>query len=387
MSDRTQSLLDDQPATLVQDSRAQALRRRRNVFRPHQAPTGPMGRMPQAWALASGLEQYIPPSLQPIVSWFDSMPDARERFRWALRDSLDELLDGQRTGRWAYQHLSKTEKTYLGTAVEVNLTKEFEFPNGEHLDWQIADRDIDCKFSKDLGGWEIPMEMYLCDDHGDRQGKADHPALLTWFDDTTSRWAAGLITTTDESLRWKTDDKGNTVRAYNRDNKRRLAESSAQAVYWLWDGLQTDLPRNLLLHLNADARGRIFSFASSGQKRVDQLFREVQGQIVGRETVLTVGQQDDAPKRVRDARLHLRSEGIVLLGHQDSHPAIATALRLPVPAKGEWIAVRVTPVSEADTRPSCVLGGQRWAVAEVDEPSVTAPELPKKFVPHAPAGD
>ncbi|OBJ33064.1 restriction endonuclease [Mycolicibacter heraklionensis] len=340
-----------------------------------------MGRMPRAWTLESGLEQYVPPSLRPIVDWFDDAPDARERFRWALRDSLDELLDGQRTGRWAYQHLSKTEKTYLGTAVEVNLTKEFEFRNGDHLDWQIAGRDIDCKFSKDLGGWEIPMEMYLCADHGDRQGKADHPALLTWFDDTTSRWAAGLMTVTDESLRWKTDDNGDTVRAYNRDNKRRLAESSADAVYWLWDGLQTDLPRNLLLHLNADARGRIFSFPSSGQKRVEQLFREVQGQIVGRQTVVTVGQQDDAPKRVRDARPHLRAEGIVILGHQDSHPAIATALKLPVPVKGEWIAVRLTLVSEADNRPYFALDGQCWAAAHQDERAVLAPDLPKRLLP------
>ncbi len=54
-----------------------------------------------------------PAELTPFVDWFEKEPEARERFRWALRDSLDELLDGQRTGRWAYQHLSKTEKTYL----------------------------------------------------------------------------------------------------------------------------------------------------------------------------------------------------------------------------------------------------------------------------------
>lgn len=340
-----------------------------------------MGRIPGAWVLDSELEQYVPPSLKPFVDWFAAESDARERFRWALRDSLDELLDGQRTGRWAYQHLSKTEKTYLGTAVEVNLTKEFEFPNGDHLDWQIAGRDIDCKFSKDLGGWEIPMEMYLCDDHGDRQGKADHPALLIWFDDTTSRWATGLTTITDESLRWKTDGNGDTVRAYNRDNKRRLAESSASAVYWLWGGLQADLPHNLLLHLDPAARNRVFSFPASGQKRVDQLFREVQGRIVGRQTVLTVGQQDDAPKRARDARLHLRAEGIVVLGHQESHPMIARALRLPIPVKGEWIAVRLAPVSEADDRPFFPLGGQRWAVAHADEPVIAAPKLPRSVTP------
>jgi hypothetical protein len=358
------------------------MRRRRNMFRVHPEPKEPMGGMPRAWRLDSGLQQTVSPGLEALADWFERGSDTRERFRWALRDSLDELLDGQRTGRWAYQHLSKTERTYLGTAVEVNLTKEFDFANGDHLDWKIAGTDIDCKFSKDLGGWEIPMEMYRCDDHGDQQGSADHPALLTWFDDTTNRWAAGLITVTDEQLWWRTDKKtGQLVRGYNRDNKRRLRNSVAKDVYWLWGGLQKDLPRNLLLHMAPEVRERVFQFPRSGQKRVDQLFREVQGQIVGRQTVLTVAQQDDAPKRARDARLHLRPEGIVVLGHQDSHPLIADALKLTRPVKGEWIAVRLTPVSETDGRPFFTLNGQRWAKANGDEPAVSAPEIPKKLVP------
>ncbi|MBW9205376.1 hypothetical protein KV097_05410 [Mumia sp. zg.B17] len=318
----------------------------------------------------------MPTELTSLVEWFEHEPDARERFRWALRDSLDELLDGQRTGRWAYQHLSKTEKTYLGTAVEVNLTKEFEFSNGDDLDWRIAGRDVDCKFSKDLGGWEIPMEMYRCADHEGRQGKSDYPALVTWLDDDTSRWAAGLITITDERLRWRTDKHtGEARRAYNRDNKRRLAEASARDVHWLWGGLQIDLPRNLLLHMDPVARDRIFSFPRSGQARVDQLFREVPDSIVSRRVVLTVAQQDDAPKRARDARLNLRGEGILVLGHQESHPHIARALELPVPVKGEWIATRVVPVETTDTRPFFSVAEQRWARALPDEPIVPAPGL------------
>lgn len=265
------------------------------------------------------------------MEWFDKQPEARERFRWALRDSLDELLDGQRTGRWAYQHLTKTEKTYLGTAVEVNLTKEFEIANGADLDWSIAGLDIDCQFSKDLGGWEIPMEMYLCPDHGERSGRADHPAVVTWMNDDTSQWAAGIVRITDERLRWKKapDANGSRVRAYNRDNKRKLSDSTKFDVYWLWGGLQTDLPTNLLRHLDADVRERILTASlpgrrSSGQQRLNQLFREVQGRIVGRQAVLTVGQQDDSPKRARDARKHLRPEGILVLGikgHMRTPPA------------------------------------------------------------------
>lgn len=362
---------DDAPTTAVQDSRAAAMRRRRNTFRPHDVPKKPMGWMPRAWTVRAALQQVVPPELQDLADWFESDPDTRERFRWALRDSLDELLDGQRTGRWAYQHLSKTEKTYLGTAVEVNLTKEFDFADGDHLDWSIAGRDIDCKFSKDVGGWEIPMEMYLCPDHEQRQGKADHPALLTWFDDTTNRWVAGLITATDGRLSWRTDKiTGAVVRGYNSDNKRKLKSETFPDIYWLWGGLQIDLPRNLLLHMNPDARGRILSPKLSGQRRVNQLFQEIQGQIVGRQTVLTVGQQDDAPKRVRDARKALKPAGIVILGHQDAHPKIAEALGLTVPVKGEWIAVRIVPVSEADSRPSIEMHGQRWALARDEHPQV-----------------
>ncbi|MEU9806797.1 NaeI family type II restriction endonuclease [Mycobacterium sp. NPDC050853] len=372
----------DDSVPAVQDSRAAAMRRRRNTPRRLVAPTDSMGTMPNAWALDSGLQQEVPAELQPFVDWFENETGARERFRWVLRDSLDELLDGQRTGRWAYQHLSKTEKTYLGTAVEVNLTREFDFPDGDHLDWKIAGADIDCKFSRVLGGWEIPMEMYLCAAHGDQQGVADHPALLAWFDDTTNRWAAGLVTVTDERLWWRTaKGSGESKRGYNRDNKRKLSNAAAEDVCWLWGGLQTDLPRNLLLHLDPEVRDRIFAFPGSGQKRVNQLFREVQGRLVGRQTVLAVAQQDDAVKRPRDARLQLRAEGIVILGHQDSHPAIAAKLGLLVPVKGEWIAVRVTTVSEADSRRFFTLNGQRWAVADEDEPVIAAPELPKKFRP------
>lgn len=323
-----------------------------------------------------------PDGLQVFVDWFMSEPNARDRIRWTLRDSLDELLDGQRTGRWAYQQLSKTEKTHLGTVVEVNLTKEFDFDGGDDLDWKIAGLEIDCKFSKDLGGWEIPMEMYLCADHGDREGKADHPAIVLWLNDDKGEWAAGLVRITDERLKWRISKKtGELERGYNRDNKRRIDESSADDVFWLWGGVQRDLPSNLILGLTADARDRIFSFPQSGQKRVDQLFREVQGHVVGRETVLTIGQQDDAPKRVRDARLHVQPDGIIILGHQESHPDIARALGLPVPVKGEWIAVRVVPTQAADPRHAFVLDGVRWAIAQDGEVVVPAPHLPKALPP------
>lgn len=328
-----------------------------------------------------------PEELSPIVDWFYSHDDARERFRWVLRDSLDELMDGQRTGRWCYQHLNKTERTHLGTAVEVNLTKEFGIENGVDLDWTVAGRELDCKFSRELGGWEIPMEMYQCQDHGAQSGKADHPALLTWFNDDTFEWATGLIQVTDQRLRWKRPTASNLpARAYNRDNKRKLGDIAYGEIFWLWGGLQTDLPSNLLLHLPDDQRDRILT-AGSGQRRVSQLFAEVTGRIVGRHTVLTVGQQDDAPKRVRDARLRLAPEGFVVLGHQDAHPEIAQLLGLTVPTKGEWISLRLTEVSPHDERLKVWMQDTWWAVARPDDPPTAAPAIPPRRLPSQPSLD
>ncbi|QNG18186.1 restriction endonuclease [Rhodococcus triatomae] len=342
-------------------------------YRPKQAPPSP------------------PNDLEHVASFFESAPDGRERFRWTLRDSLDEALDGQRTGRWCYQHLRKTEKTYLGTAVEINLTREFDISDGHDLDWRILDTEVDCKFSRDLGGWEIPTEMYVCAHHGEQSADYDQIALLTWLNDDTKEWAAGLLRISDSRLRWRRDKSGADVRAYNKDFKRRISESSLADIYWLWGGIQTDLPTNLLRHLPKSTRDEILKPGSSGQGRVDALFRHVQNRLINRNVVLTVGQQDDAPKRARDARIHLRPHGIIVLGHDRPHQRIADSLGLEIPSKGSWISTRVAPVPPDDVRSSFFLDEQWWARATGDDES-EAPTFPTKkwdglrFAPPAATG-
>ena len=313
------------------------------------------------------------PLLAPLVDWFENQRDGRERLAWALRDSLDELLDGQRTGRWCYQQLKKTEKTYLGTAVEVNLTNEFEISDGDDLDWKIDGLEVDCKFSKDFGGWEIPMEMYLCDDHGEQSGTADHLALLVWMNDDDAQWAAGVVQIRDDLLRSRTDDSGQRYRQYNRDNKRRLNNEGIKSIYWLWGGLQ-DLPPNLLRLTSEDTR-RAILLNASGQERVNALLREIQEQTITRPTMLTVAQQKDPLKRVRDARLveHLGGEGFLILGHQQSDPHIARCLDLPVPDKGEFVSCRVVP-AHGDGGHRVWLGDGWWRLAHAGEAAGPSPE-------------
>ena len=319
-------------------------------------------------------DQTLPPapSIAGVVRWFEEQPDGRERFAWVLRDSLDELLDGQRTRRWCYQQLNKTEKTHLGTKVELGLTSEFDISDGTDLDWEIDGIDVDCKFSKDFGGWEIPMEMYLCDDH-EQSGTADHLALLVWLSDDDAQWAAGVLQIRDELLRFKTDSSGSKRRQYNRDNKRRLNDEGANSAYWLWDGLQ-DLPPNLLRRTSQESRRRIL-LNTSGQERVNALLREIQGEIIDRSTMVTVAQQKDPMKRARDARLpaHLGSEGFLILGHQGPDPHIARGLDLPVPEKGELVSCRVVPAEHEASR-KVWLGKGWWRLANDDEESGPSPD-------------
>jgi hypothetical protein len=350
------------------------MRRDRNNFRIHTAPTEPMSKAKWRPGLKVGS---APPDIQPLVDFFENADDGRERFRWTLRDALDELLDGQRTGRWCYQHLRKTEKTHLGTAIEINLSREFDIEDGLHLDWRISDDELDCKFSREIGGWEIPMEMYVCRDHGNQSGIADYPALLVWMNDDSCEWAAGLLRISDDRLRWK---KGEPARRYNRDNKRRISIAALEEIYWLWGGVQDDLPPNLLLHLTTRIRESILKPASSGQRRVNDLFRYVQDRLIVRAVILTVGQQDDAPKRARDARNHLREEGILILGHEGPHQRIAASLGLPEPPKGSWISTRVVPAPDGpDQREAFYLDGRWWRKAAAADPPCSAPHFPRDW--------
>src|SRR5215213_10097391 len=77
-------------------------------------------------------------------------PDGSRTAR-VLRNTLDQLYDGQRTRRYRWDQLYKTEKTHCGTLVEINLQREFRFTDGGTLDYCLAGVEVDCKFSQSLG--------------------------------------------------------------------------------------------------------------------------------------------------------------------------------------------------------------------------------------------
>jgi hypothetical protein len=281
-----------------------------------------------------------------------------------LRDTLDQLYDGQRTGRWTYDQLHKTEKTYMGTLVEINLHRQFGFDDGDATDYRIAGIEVDCKYSMTYGGWELPPEAI------------DHLCLLITANDETSSWSAGLIRIREEYLRGKP----------NRDSKRQLSAARRSRVRQLWPR-RGRLAENLFLHMDPRIRERVFSARAKrgsqhGQARTNELFRSVQRRIIRRAEVATVAQQDDFMKRARGnggARTALRSEGILVLGHQDDDPLVASALGLPGPHKGEFVSARVVPARADRDDLVAVINGRSWALARPGDPHAAAPVILRRF--------
>lgn len=277
-----------------------------------------------------------------------------QRTGQVLRQTLDQLYDGQRTGRYRWDQLHKTEKTHCGTLVEINLHREFRFDDGDTLDYKISGIEVDCKYSQRLGGWMIPMEArgQLC--------------LVLWSRDETSEWSMGVVRMREEYL--------NT--GSNRDRKATLNPLGMQAVRWLFD--HSPLPPNVLLQLPRTDVDYVMT-QRHGTQRLNELFRRSLGKRVGRGVVATVAQQSDYMKRVRangGARSALQREGIIILGQGPAHVQIAKALGVAEPGRGESVAVRVCP-SAADGPRVVRIGKGLWRVANESDPVSTAPELPK----------
>ncbi|WP_460066132.1 NaeI family type II restriction endonuclease [Streptomyces sp. YKOK-I1] len=304
------------------------------------------------------------PELRKVHEHIAALDPTGERFASVLRDTIDQLLNGEATGRYDWKKLFKTEKTHAGTLVEINLQREFRFDDGsdvgQHpMDYRIQGIDVDCKFSQDFGGWMIPPEAmgYLC--------------LLVWANDYESQWSAGIFRVREEWLNTGSNrDKKLTVKAEHRDK-----------IAWLWRN--AELPENVLLHLPPSTRKEILIEGSrKGQKRVIELFRRVQNRRIGRGAIRTAAQQLDYMARLREgdgrARTVLREVGIVIVGPYSKHQAIARQIGAEVPRRGEFVSFRVAQARpHHGDRPRVELDGKSWVLADSDDPEETAPRLPK----------
>ncbi|MER5275171.1 NaeI family type II restriction endonuclease [Streptomyces sp. NPDC002809] len=291
-----------------------------------------------------------------------------ERFAKVLRATIDQLLDGEHTGRFDWNELHKTEKTHAGTLIEINLLHEFGFSSGHDMDYLIEGIEVDCKFSQRNYQWMIPPEALgeIC--------------LVVWADDHKGKWSVGLLRADREKL----TTSGKITKKGNRDGKFRLTKEHHSLVHWIWE--DEALEENLLLHIEPDSLQFILEAGSAsrrspGQAKVSELFRRVQQRRINRTVVRTLAQQKDYMKRVRyngGARTALRKEGILIFGDYPNHQAAAAQLELPVPRKGEFVSARVVEAGpKHGDRVRTRMDGRYWVIADSDEESQEAPILPE----------
>jgi hypothetical protein len=295
-------------------------------------------------------------SLESVVETFTQADPTGERAARVFRATFDQLYDGQHTGRYSWDQLYKTEKTHYGTLIEINLRRAFAdvIADGVLLDYRIAGHEIDCKYSYRDGGWMLPPECF------------GELLLVSTANDQASTWSLGVVRAKPEYLRPGT----------NRDSKSGLNPAGRSAIRWLqWHAA---LAPNILLQLDPAIVRAVFE-KRSGQARLDELFRRVNGRRIGDNTIAAVAQQKDYPKRVRTnggSRTNLAPEGfIILCGDYSTQCETARLLGTAVPGEGEYVSVRVVPAN-GDEEMTAEIEGRLWRVARPDEPSsVPAPTL------------
>lgn len=242
-------------------------------------------------------------------------------FRDLIRQGFDEVIDGPRTRRCRIDELEKTEKTYLGTKIEILVRSLFGGCRGEVLDLSICDQEVDVKFSVS-DAWMIPPEA------------TGHLCLLIYGRESTQRFGVGL-------LRMIPEHRG----AENRDRKTSVSALGKQRIHWIAEG---DFPLNYLATLSEDDRQSVFAGASATD-RVAQLARVSVGRIIPRlafETVTAgpLGRHKDPMKRLRrngGSRERLLAEGIaVLFGEWQETRDICAKMGVQAPMPGQAIVLR-----------------------------------------------
>lgn len=233
-----------------------------------------------------------------------------------IRQICDEVIDAPRTNRFLITELEKTEKTYIGTKVEILVRRYLGLPKGQILDLSIGGVEADIKMTT-ARAWMIPREC------------VGHPALLFRASEKRARCDVGIIVCHQEYL----------SQGQNQDRKRTIRAAHFQDIWWILN--DRPYPENFWQILPADERIAIMK-GRSGKKRLAALFEKVRERPITRFQVESVAQQQDPLKRIRvngGARDILAPKGIELLSGA-YHQARICELGLAPIRKDEFISIK-----------------------------------------------
>ncbi|WP_169311919.1 NaeI family type II restriction endonuclease [Deinococcus maricopensis] len=229
-------------------------------------------------------------------------------FASVISQSVDEVIDSPRTGRFLFSDLEKTEKTYVGTKVEIIGRNNLDLKREGSLDTIIAGVPVDVKWSAD-SKWMIPLEYMK---------KAIKPVCLM----IGTRKQGGL--TFDVFI-----GRPEGATGKNRDGKSglsrgKLKKQAAGTYMPLVENGRLD--PEYLSTLSVDARARVMA-KRPGQAMVNQLMLESMYRQVPRSAIMAAAQQLDGARRVRqDASRRTPLPYYTLMGKWDSHRDAAAHL-------------------------------------------------------------
>lgn len=262
------------------------------------------------------------PALEEVWEWLQGHPrrardglDLEATFSRAIRQAIDEVIDGPRTGRYRYEELESQEKAYIGTRIEIVVRTEFELEAEGRLDTVIAGHPVDFKWSAS-GNWMIPTEAVgeLC--------------LLLQGDEVGGTFSVGLVRCDEELL-----NKG-----ANKDSKRTISKAGKTKIRRLVEGGR--LPSSFLSTLDRETRDAVLA-QPPGQARVREFFQRVTRRPVPREVIPTLAVQVDPMRRVRQDK---HADGLagmkILSGHYKSSREAAELLGYRL-TKRDYVSVPV----------------------------------------------
>ena len=270
-------------------------------------------------------------ALEEVRQWLLAHPrrkkdglDLEGKFSRAVRQAIDEVIDGARTGRYRYEELESQERSYIGTRIEIVVRTELELEPEGKLDTVIAGHEVDFKWSA-TGGWMIPTEAVgeIC--------------LLLCGDEVGGTFSVGLLRCNDECL----------TRKGNKDSKRSISAAGRKHISWLVkDGR---LPISFLATLDRETRAAVLA-QPAGQARVREFFTRVTRRPVPREVIPTLAVQEDPMRRIRSDRGGESLGGMkVLSGHYSNSRKAAELLGYGPLTKRDYVSVPIAELAELPT--------------------------------------
>lgn len=265
----------------------------------------------------------LAPLVDTILAQAGGFDSFAENVPPLLRKAIDEVIDAPRTDRFTIDQTEKTEKTYLGTKIEIFLRRFLSLPKGKKLDLIVNGVEVDIKNTTKTD-WMVPRESL---------GK---PAMVIRTNEKKALCDVGLVVFHKHYLGL----------GENQDKKGRLAAANRIHIWWVLN--EFPYPPNFWEVLPRKQREEIIN-AGSPNSMVAKLFEIMQRVPISRTQIEVVAKQHDYMRRLRKgggARDILTKDGIaVLSGKYDKK--LINALGLGPATNEEFISATPNDAAEA----------------------------------------